>query len=157
MRLSKHSKMIELSFAADADVPRVLEIDRESISPPWTLEALQGELCREDSFFTLARIEIEIAGFCILRRMGDMGDLLKIAVDRNYRRCGVADMLVSAALAWAAEHGLSAVFLEVRESNAAAIELYKKHGFEEARRRVRYYDTPVEDALIFIREIGGNK
>jgi RimJ/RimL family protein N-acetyltransferase len=40
----------------------------------------------------------------------------------------------------------------VRESNAAAVNLYEKHGFKPFRTRRDYYSDPVEDALVMVKE-----
>ena len=50
--------------------------------------------------------------------------------------------------------GARTVYLEVRESNAAARALYESRGFEAVGRRRGYYRHPVEDALVLRREIG---
>jgi ribosomal-protein-alanine acetyltransferase len=91
-------------------------------------------------------------GFVILRCFADDGELLQIAVDRDARRCGVADLLLNAALEYSQEKNLRAVFLEVRKSNDAAVALYKKHGFKSVRLRKDYYSNPLEDALVMTKE-----
>ena len=156
--------MIIFSAATEEDIPRILEIEQESIFPPWTHGALLGEIYREDTFFAVARprhAESTITldsyppppciGFIILRRISDEGELFQIAVDKTARRGGVADMLMDAALKYADESGLLSVYLEVRKSNDAAICLYKKHGFESVRQRKGYYDSPVEDAVVMVK------
>ena len=189
--------MIRIVAAVEADIHRILEIEREAITPPWSREALFSEINREDSFFAVARGEHEpgnsefgirnsefrirgsesrvqctesgvqcveqmlgcadqpdavIHGFVILRRIGDDGELLQIAVDRVARRHGIADLLMGAALRYVEDNALDAVFLEVRSSNGAAIPLYKKHGFEFMHLRKDYYCEPVEDAVIMVRK-----
>jgi len=160
---------ITISVVANDDLLRIFEIGQEAISPPWTFEALLSEVSRDDSFFAVAKansqlscdgdssselgmIDKNILGFVILRRMGDDGELLQIAVDRNARRRGVADLLTSTALSYSEENELKSVFLEVRESNEAAIALYKKHGFIPVHTRKNYYDDPVEDAVVMMYE-----
>ena len=135
-------------LAVEKDMPQILEIERDAISPPWSHGALLAEIYRDDSLFALAVESGVVIGFCILRRMTDEGELLQIAVDKPYRRRGAADALMQAALAWAAEHGLGSVFLEVRASGIAPIALYEKYGFRPASRRKGYYTHPTEDALI---------
>jgi len=142
--------------AAEADMPRILEIEREAISPPWTHGALLGEIYREDSFFAVASgagagdgsVPRAVIGFVVLRRMGDEGELLQVAVDKSARRGGAADALMAAALRFAEGHAMGSVFLEVRKGNEAALALYKKHGFEPVRTRKGYYSDPVEDAVV---------
>ena len=89
-----------------------------------------------------------VKGFVVLRRMGDEGELLQVAVDRGARRGGVADALMASALRFAESHALGSVFLEVRKGNEAALALYKKHGFEPVRTRKGYYSDPTEDAVV---------
>jgi len=179
--------MIRIVAAEEADIHRILEIEREAIAPPWSREAIFSEISRGDSFFAVARGEFgtgefgirnsefriidteagiqraelldgcagkhgtAILGFVILRRIGGDGELLQIAVDRIARRCGVADLLMTAALRYADDAGLDQVFLEVRGSNDAAISLYKKHGFKFVRLRKGYYRDPTEDAVVMVR------
>ena len=49
------------------------------------------------------------------------------------------------------ENDLLSLFLEVRKSNLAAVNLYKKHGFINVRVRKDYYNDPVEDAIVMTR------
>jgi len=147
--------------ATEEDIPGILQIEREAISPPWTHGTLLSEIYREDSFFAitehgalpLTAHEPQLSGFVILRQMGDEGELLQIAVDKAMRRRGAADALIVAALLYAGDNALKSVFLEVRKSNEAAIALYKKHGFESVRTRKDYYINPVEDAAVMARDL----
>ena len=93
-----------------------------------------------------------ILGYAVLRQVGDDGELLKIAVDKQLRRKGVGALLMATVLEHAAEKAFESVFLEVRESNTAAIKLYEKYSFKVIRVRKDYYNDPVEDALIMNRE-----
>ena len=132
----------------------------EAISPPWTHGALLAEIYREDSFFAVARCgsrfdepglpALDLQGFVIVRRTGDDGELLQIAVDKRVWRQGVADMLMLEAIGFAKNSSLNSVFLEVRKSNEAAVSLYKKHGYKPVRTRKDYYSSPVEDAVVMV-------
>ena len=66
----------------------------------------------------------------------------------EYRRQGVADALLDALCARAAALDLAFLTLEVRASNAPAIALYRKHGFQTVGQRRNYYQKPDEDALL---------
>jgi len=145
---------MRIVMAEEGDVARVLEIEQESFSPPWAHGSLLRELYSDESFFAVAAEENSIHGFVILRRVADEGELFQIAVDSNARRRGAADMLMRAALRYAGERAIRKIYLEVRGSNAPAIALYRKHGFAPVGRRKRYFDNPVEDAVIMIREFG---
>ena len=139
--------------ATEGDIPRILEIENDTITPPWTHGALLSELYRDDCYFAVSiGPDPGIQGFVILRKMSeDEGELLQIAVDKTARLRGVADLLMGAALRYAENRSLKAVFLEVRRSNDAAIALYKKHGFVTVRVRKGYYSDPAEDAVAMAR------
>ena len=137
--------------ATENDLARVLEIEREAISPPWTPGGLLREIYNDNSFFVLASEDDAVLGFVILRRIGSDGELFQIAVDAANRRCGVADALMEAALRQADGFDVNSLYLEVRKSNAAAIALYEKHGFRQTGSRKDYYTEPVEDAATMER------
>ena len=140
--------------AVEEDISRILEIERDAISPPWSHGALLSELFSNDSYFTLLVDDDTVFGFAILRRISDEGELFQIAVDAARRRCGIADALMADSLGWARSSGITSIYLEVRKSNEAAIKLYKKHGFKQAGMRKDYYTAPAEDALVFVAETG---
>jgi ribosomal-protein-alanine N-acetyltransferase len=71
-----------------------------------------------------------------------------LAVHPDYRGRGTASILLKAAIVRARESGAAKIFLEVRESNAAAISFYKRFGFNAAGCRPHYYGNPDENALI---------
>ena len=147
--------MIKIRAASEADIPQILEIEHEAISPPWTHGALLGEIYNEDSFFALAADDDNVGnvlGFIILRCSDDEAQLMQIAVSSQNRRRGVADMLMAAALRHTAEKSPMKIFLEVRESNTAAVNLYKKHGFVTIAVRKKYYTNPTENAVVMMRE-----
>jgi ribosomal-protein-alanine N-acetyltransferase len=143
-----------IRLANENDILRILEIEREAISPPWSQEALLSEIRKADSYFVVAvAASHAISGFAILREVGNDGELLQIAVDGNAQRRGIGDSLMGAVLDFAKDNTFESVFLEVRSSNKAAVRLYEKHGFKPVRTRKGYYDNPVEDALVMVREV----
>jgi ribosomal-protein-alanine N-acetyltransferase len=93
----------------------------------------------------------QLIGFYLFWRIGPEADLLKIAVGEPFRRMGVGRMLMSHILDSAAQAEVEVCFLEVRQSNQAALSLYRRFGFEECGVRRAYYSSPVEDALILRR------
>ena len=89
-----------------------------------------------------------VAGYAIAHHAADEGEILNLGVAPAHQRRGVGRVLVEHLLTLLAERGVDAVFLEVRESNAAARRLYQRLGFREVGRRPGYYRRPVEDAVI---------
>lgn len=88
-------------------------------------------------------------GFIIGRYAADEGEILNLAVSSSSRRQGQAEALVERILIAFREHSVVNVFLEVRESNSAAIALYQKLGFRRVGQRPGYYREPSESALIY--------
>jgi ribosomal-protein-alanine N-acetyltransferase len=146
-------KIINIRTVTSEDIPRILEIEQESFTPPWSVETFLNELDRDDSLFTVAIQDNEIVGFSITRQMADEAELQNIAVIKTHQRQGIADALVNSVLDWAKKQEIQAIYLEVRESNDSAIALYTKHGFKPIGLRRDYYDQPTENAVIMARRI----
>ena len=98
--------------------------------------------------FLVAETDAGVVGYAIGRVAADEGEILNVAVQPEWRRRGIARRLVEALLAALAAAGARQVYLEVRESNVAARQLYAAFGFGEVGRRARYYRRPVEDAVV---------
>jgi ribosomal-protein-alanine N-acetyltransferase len=86
-----------------------------------------------------------VIGFLVLQDLGEQeAEILNLVVEVDWRRRGVArGLLLHAA-------GASTLFLEVRESNAAARAFYRNLGFQENGRRRGYYRYPSEDAILMM-------
>ena len=93
-------------------------------------------------------IDKELVGFIHISSLYETTDIVNIVVDPEYRRQHIASNLLDYVLKI---DGLENVMLEVRESNEAAIGLYKKYNFEIINQRKNYYGN--EDALIMRRVI----
>lgn len=88
------------------------------------------------------------AGFAIASILGAESELESIAIACRFQRQGVARGLLMQLTARLARRNIQTLFLEVRASNEAALELYRAVGFAESGRRRGYYGDPVEDALV---------
>ncbi len=89
-----------------------------------------------------------VAGFIVGQSIADQWDIENIAVASPSQRKGLGSRLLGEFLHHVRSSGAVAVYLEVRESNQAARNLYEKWGFSEAGRRRSYYVEPLEDALV---------
>lgn len=90
----------------------------------------------------------KLAGFLIGREAAAQAEVLNLAVAPEHRRKGRGGVLLAAAVEEFRMGGVRRVFLEVRESNAAGIAFYEKHGFSKAGRREGYYRDPLEAAIV---------
>lgn len=126
----------------------ITEIEAEAFSVPWSKAGFQAELENKDSLFYAALEGDRVVGFCVLRCLGEEGELFNIAVSPACRGRGVGKALLDQVLAQGSRRGVKAVFLEVRKSNFAAQRLYLSRGFQQVGTRNNYYDEPAEDAVL---------
>jgi [ribosomal protein S18]-alanine N-acetyltransferase len=90
----------------------------------------------------------DIIGFAGFWMLMHEAHIIAIGVRDSYRRLGIGEALLIATIDLAAVLNASVVTLEVRASNTTAQELYKKYGFQVVGRRLRYYSSDGEDAII---------
>jgi ribosomal-protein-alanine N-acetyltransferase len=144
-----------LRHAALGDVERVAELELTCFtSDPWPRKSFESFIDRAGVTFIVAEDsarEKGIVGYAVLIRVADEAELLNLAVAGDSRRGGIGSSLLQGLLEAASRDGVTTVYLEVRESNAAARGLYAAHGFVEVGRRRGYYQRPTEDALILQR------
>ena len=140
---------IHIRDATVRDLSRIIEIERLAFPSPWTLASFERELTLPFSriMVALPADNPEIAGFLCRWLIADECHVLNIAVHPDSRRLGIGTVLISEAISEARSTGAGVVTLEVRRSNLAARQLYRKFEFEERRLRRHYYG-PGEDAII---------
>ena len=138
------------------DVPAIKAIARESPqAAAWADESYE-ELDREGQFAWVVESSDCVCGFLIARKVAsDEAEILNLAVGVSNRRAGNATTLLAACIGELTRVGIQRVFLEVRESNVAAISLYEKAKFVSTGRRPRYYQNPSEAAVLLIRKLTG--
>ena len=140
-----------------ADVPAIVEIEHASFGDPWSESTFRDLLRLRHAIFLVATegLPESVCGYVIAAAVADEAEVLNLAVAPQSRRRGLGGRLLDAGLGMIREQGAREVFLEVRESNAAAIALYTSRGFAGLSRRARYYRNPVEDALVLRHAIEG--
>lgn len=136
-----------------ADLPRVMEIELESFTMPWSEITFRGLLRRSDADLFVAEADGRLVGYAVFWAVLDEGELGNVSVASAYRRRGIGAILVDTVLKRAAERGVRDVYLEVRVSNVGAQELYDRFGFEQVGRRRNYYIQPVEDAFVMRKRL----
>ncbi|MBI3629102.1 MAG: ribosomal protein S18-alanine N-acetyltransferase [Candidatus Rokubacteria bacterium] len=138
-----------------ADLDRVVEIERESFSIPWSRGAFQYEIeqNRVARCWT-GRVDGEVIGYLCLWEIGEEIHITNVAVARAWRRQGIARSMLTEILDDARRRGLRMAFLEVRPTNVEALGLYEALGFHVIGRRKGYYYDTGEDALVMEAELG---
>ncbi len=131
-----------------ADVPAIAELEQLCFSDPWTAAGIRETIQYETARTFVAQESGLIVGYVMARISGSEGEILDLAVRPEWRRRGIARRLLEALWGVLQSDGVREIYLEVRESNRAAIELYRAHGFRPVGLRPRYYRNPPEDALV---------
>lgn len=139
---------IEIFKMTEDELSSLAEIEKECFSLPWSEASFREELDRDGSFFLVARLDGEIAGYVGLQFVLDEGYITNVAVRRELRRRGVGKRLMESIIKIARDMPLSFVSLEVRESNFGAIALYEGLGFKTMGVRKDFYEKPRENGLI---------
>jgi ribosomal-protein-alanine N-acetyltransferase len=93
-----------------------------------------------------------VGALLAMRRSGEVGRILVMAVQVGYQNMGVGSRLLGAFLRQCAMEGMSTVTLEVRVSNLRAQEFYRRHGFFLGNKLPRYY-TDGEDGVVMNRGV----
>jgi len=143
-RLASSIRMMRESDAAS--VAEILRDAPEAVL--WPEASVKEVLAWEGALALVADSENKVVAFLIGRQVVDEAEILNLAVARPFRRQSEGGALLLAAVEQFRARGVRRVFLEVRESNAAGIAFYQKHGFSEAGRRAGYYRDPEESAIV---------
>lgn len=140
------------------DVPEIVALERAAETAAHWREQEYRKLFEGGGVERVALVVEEqgrLAGFIVTADVGGEWELENVVIGEEWREQGLGSRLMKEFVAVAGQRGGKAVFLEVRESNAAARRLYSRCGFEEAGRRKRYYSGPEEDAVVYRLELRG--
>lgn len=137
--------------AVQSDLAAMCEIEKECIADPWSLAAFESSFASEGAVFLAAEAENgEVCGFIAANAVLDEINIYNVAVREGFRRLGIASALLSE-LEKLKPYSIN---LEVRESNASAIALYEKCGFEQVGKRKNFYSKPTENAVLMTKKCG---
>jgi ribosomal-protein-alanine N-acetyltransferase len=142
-----------LRAARDVDIDAVLAIEQASFGDPWNRGAFVELLDDPRVAFLVADADGEVRGYIVAWFVLDEGEIGNLAVADDARRHGVGARLLDGAIAAVRAADVNSLYLEVRDSNAAARALYASRGFAEVGRRRDYYRRPKEDALVLKLEL----
>ena len=131
-----------------ADAPALAEIERRCFSDPWSPAGIRETMQYETAVTLLVEMGGVVMGYLMARISGEEGEILNLAVLPEHRRRGIARELLEQSLAVLGAAGVREAYLEVRESNQAALTLYGAKGFRTVGMRPHYYRSPLEDALV---------
>lgn len=127
-------------------------LEERCFSRPWSRQALAQELDNPNAVFLAAEDDRgAVLGYCGMHHAAGECYLDNLAVAPEARRQGIGSALLAAMEEKARALGGEFLSLEVRASNAGAIALYERAGFEPQGRRRDFYAAPREDAVIYTK------
>lgn len=132
----------------DRDISTVEQIEKSIFSLPWSVKSFADAANTPENVYLVCECTGEIAGYCGMWTVLGEGNITNIAVSPSYRRSGVAEALLKELERRARLKDVTVFFLEVRQSNEAAKRLYEKLGYSPIGVRKRFYEKPVEDAIV---------
>ena len=132
----------------ERDLEQVAAIEEATFSMPWSKEAFLESMNNPSHVYVVACEEEVICGYCGMWGVAGEGQINNVAVKSDVRGRGTGYELVRFLLKEGEEQGVETFTLEVRESNAAAIHVYEKAGFQNVGIRKNFYDKPKENAVI---------
>ena len=149
---------LAISAMTEKDLPAVLAIEQQAPSP-WSLAQLEGELFAANGWQFVCRRENtgRVCGYAMARHVAGEAENLKIGVNLEDQRQGVASLLLTILLDNMGSKGVRKCHLELRATNTPARLLYEKFAFQMTGRRKNYYTDPQEDAICLSRDIQADK
>ena len=133
-------------------IEQVVEIEKETFSMPYNYK-MMIEMLESQNYHYIIAVDQIVLGYIGINVVFDECDITHIAVKEQFRGNKIADKLMQKLCEHCNDNNISKVFLEVRESNFKAINLYKKHSFVASGVRKNYYKDPQENAIIMIKEV----
>ena len=145
--------MINIREAKIQDIEDIMEINLSSFSNPYNEELLTKAIESESIVMYVAEENGEVVGYLECIFLFVEMEISSLAVKKEYRRKGIASLMIDTVLADMSEMGVEDVFLEVRSQNTAARELYASSGFRRVAIRKGYYKKPNDDAFVLHHRI----
>ena len=131
------------------DAAEIFELEKKIFKDAWSFQSFLNEINDKKISYPFVLLEgTEIVGYAVVLFVLDELHLNNIAVPSEHRGKGYGKAMMKHILEKFSEH--QEIFLEVRQSNQVAIEMYKKFNFEQIYRRPNYYANG-EHAIVMRR------
>lgn len=144
---------IEIRSLNFNDLDAVTLIEKTCFSLPWSEESFVNELVNQLAYYQCATIDGNVVGYMGMWKICDEGHVTNVAVLPEFRKKGIASLLISKMIDVCKCSEINSMTLEVRESNYDAIRVYEKFGFKSLGIRPNYYQKPNENAIIMWKNI----
>jgi ribosomal-protein-alanine N-acetyltransferase len=135
----------------ESDIEDVLAVEVRVYPYPWSRANFLDSLASGYQAWVLRDQAMRLLGYFLIMQVVDEAHLLNVAVAEEWQGQGLGRFLLNQSVACARGLGMESMLLEVRPSNARALGIYERYGFEQIGRRKGYYpaaDQQREDAIV---------
>lgn len=143
--------MIKIDRVGVEHLERLVEIDHDNFADPWTLEMMKQELEHPNSEYYAIFNDAEILGFCGGWYVVDEYQINKIVIDKPHQNKKLGQLFLIYITQLYKMKDAKKATIEVRESNARALKVYTRAGFDVIGRRENYYQNNGETAYVMAR------
>ena len=141
---------MEIRRSLPRDAEEIATLENEIFPDPWSDTDITSLISVEGSMCYTALSDGKVIGYLIGRQIPPEAEIYRIATAPRHRRRGVAYRLLDYSVKTERGRGLESLFLEVRERNLPARNLYTSYGFREIGVRKNYYKNPDDNAIIML-------
>ena len=141
---------MEIRRSLPADAKEIAAAEAAIFSDPWSERDITDAISQTGSMCYTAISGGTVVAYIIGRQISPEGEIYRIATLPSHRRRGIAYRLLDYAVKCERGRGLESLFLEVRELNIPARNLYKSYGFREIGLRKNYYKNPSDNAIVML-------
>ena len=135
------------------DGAAVAEMEHQLFPDAWSEKSILETLEQTNTICLIAEKAGRTAGYLLAYTAADEAEIARIAVVKELQRQGAARALLAELESVCGSEGIKKILLDVRSGNGAARALYTSTGFKEDGIRQRFYENPVEDAILMSREL----
>ena len=140
---------------ADDMIHDICDIEKKCFSDPYSETLISKDVLNTNCQCYALCIENNVVGYYMCTTVLDEAELQRIAVDPDFRSLGIASLLMEHLIKQCVSQNISNIYLEVRESNIPARNLYEKYKFIQTGLRKNYYRDNGENAVLYTLSLNG--
>ena len=122
------------------DLDEVYKIEEENFEDPWPIEIFKQDIDNPVSDMLVLKKDGKVIGYLNVIYTYEDADLCNIALSEEHQGKGYGNLLIEELIQRCKDRKIKNIHLEVNVLNEKAINLYKKYGFKEIRKRKGYYN-----------------
>lgn len=157
VNLTRSGKVLFRSYEP-RDLDAIVELDAACFDPPFRFSrrAMQRFAEAENAWVTIAELDGQLGGFCIIHRERaeamDLGYVVTIDVAQEFRRMRIGERMLADGEAWVRGVGGGGMMLHVFTKNGGAIRFYERMGYGRVGVQQGFYGNKL-DAAMYWKEL----